>query len=453
MFTYRRSQRLDAILRSSLYSHFSESLSGIATIRAYREEGRFLKENRDWVDIENRAYWLTVTNQRWLGLRLDFLGMLLVLSVSMLTVGTRFTVSPAKTGVALSYILSIQQAFGFMIRQLAEVENDMNSVERIVYYARDLEQEPPHDVPERKPPAPWPSEGGLEIKDAVLKYRPELPLVLKGLRMTVKGGEKIGIVGRTGAGKSSIMVALFRLVELLSGSISIDGVDISTIGLNDVRKAVSIIPQDATLYSGTLRSNLDPFGSHEDARLWDALRRSYLVEDTMRMSPTAKDEEVGIDGDGDQRESGSITPNAPRFTLDSPIEVEGSNLSIGQRSLVSLARALVKDSKILILDEATASVDYETDRKIQDTITTEFHDRTILCIAHRLRTIIAYDRICVMDNGNIAEFDAPDVLHAQNGIFRGMCEHSSITLEDIRRARKKRAIRDELESRDCMFHQ
>jgi ABC-type methionine transport system ATPase subunit len=195
------------------------------------------------------------------------------------------------------------------------------------------------------------------------------------------------------------------------------------------------------------------------------------------MSPTAKDEEVGIDGDGDQRESGSITPNAPRFTLDSPIEVEGSNLSIGQRSLVSLARALVKDSKILILDEATASVDYETDRKIQDTITTEFHDRTILCIARtslhfvfsrfpiamifltadsvidRLRTIIAYDRICVMDNGNIAEFDAPDVLHAQNGIFRGMCEHSSITLEDIRRARKKRAIRDELESRDCMFHQ
>jgi ABC-type multidrug transport system fused ATPase/permease subunit len=217
--------------------------------------------------------------------------------------------------------------------------------------------------------------------------------------------------------------------------------------------------------SGTLRSNLDPFGLHEDARLWDALKRSYLVEDTKRISPTAKDQEAGIDGDGDQRESGSITPNAPRFTLDSPIEAEGSDLSTGQRSLVSLARALVKDSKILILDEATASVDYETDRKIQDTITTEFHDRTILCIARtsssfvstamifltadsiadRLRTIISYDRICVMDNGNIAEFDAPDVLHAQNGIFRAMCEHSSITLEDIRRARKDRAVRDELE--------
>jgi len=388
---------------------------------------------------------LTVTNQRWLGLRLDFLGILLILSVSMLTVGTRFTVSPAKTGVALSCILSIQQAFGWMIRQLAEVENNMNSVERIVYYARDLEQEAPHEIPERKPAASWPSEAKLEIKDAVLKYRPELPLVLKGLNMTVNGGEKIGIVGRTGAGKSSIMVALFRLVELVSGSISIDGVDISKIGLNDVRNAISIIPQDATLYSGTLRSNLDPFGLHDDARLWDALRRSYLVEDSKRMSSRAKDEEGGIDGDEDQRGTGSTTPNAPRFTLDSSIEAEGSNLSIGQRSLVSLARALVKDSKILILDEATASVDYETDRKIQDTITTEFQDRTILCIAHRLRTIISYDRVCVMDNGSIAEFDAPDVLHGQNGIFRTMCEHSSITLEDIHRAHKERAVRDELE--------
>ena len=185
------------------------------------------------------------------------------------------------------------------------------------------------------------------------------------------------------------------------------------------------------------------------------------------MSSGAKDEEGRVDGDEDQGGTGSTTPNAPRFTLDSPIEAEGSNLSIGQRSLVSLARALVKDSKLLIMDEATASVDYETDRKIQDTITTEFHDRTILCIARtssssfclrhsddsltteliidRLRTIISYDRVCVMDDGNIAEFDAPDILHGQNGIFRTMCEHSSISLEDIRRARKERAVRDELE--------
>jgi len=248
------------------------------------------------------------------------------------------------------------------------------------------------------------------------------------------------------------MVALFRIVELVSGSINIDGVDIAKIGLDDVRNAVSIIPQDATLFSGTLRSNLDPFGLHDDARLWDALKRSYLVEDNRRFSSAKAEEgegevevEVEVEGDENQHGTGASSPSAPRFTLDSPIDDEGSNLSVGQRSLVSLARALVKDSKILILDEATASVDYETDRKIQDTIATEFHDRTMLCIAHRLRTIISYDRICVMDNGNIAEFDTPDVLHAQNGIFRAMCEHSSITLEDIRRARKERAARDELE--------
>ncbi|KAH9031756.1 P-loop containing nucleoside triphosphate hydrolase protein [Lactarius pseudohatsudake] len=219
------------------------------------------------------------------------------------------------------------------------------------------------------------------------------------------------------------MIELFRIVELLSGSISIDGVDISKLGLNDVRNAISIIPQDPTLFSGTLRSNLDPFGQHDDARLWDALRRSYLVEDTKSISlvkPELDEEEIG---------TRVTTPRAPRFTLDSSIEDEGSNLSIGQRSLVSLARALVKDSKILILDEATASVDYETDRKIQETIADEFRDRTILCIAHRLRTIISYDRICVLDNGKIVEYDAPEVLYAQDGIFRGMCDRSNITLE------------------------
>ncbi|KAH9031754.1 ABC transporter [Lactarius pseudohatsudake] len=436
----REMKRLDAILRSSLYSHFSETLSGIATIRAYGEEVRFFNENRDRVNIENRAYWMTVTNQRWLGIRLDLLGTLLILVIAMLTVGTRFSVSPAQTGVSLSYILSVQQSFGWMVRQLAEVENNMNSVERIVYYARDLEQEPPHEIPDQKPPVPWPSNGKLEINEAVLKYRPELPLVLKGLSMSVEGGEKIGIVGRTGAGKSSIMIALFRIVELVSGSINIDGVDISKLGLNDVRNAISIIPQDPTLFSGSLRSNLDPFGQHDDARLWDALRRSYLVEEAKRISPVLSE----VDGEEEQLGTGSTTPNAPRFTLDSPIEEEGSNLSIGQRSLVSLARALVKDSKILILDEATASVDYETDRKIQETIANEFRDRTILCIAHRLRTIISYDRICVLDSGKIAEFGVPEDLYAQDGIFRGMCEHSSITLDDIRRARKEREAGDEI---------
>ncbi|KAK0469891.1 ABC transporter [Desarmillaria tabescens] len=416
----RELKRLDAVLRSTLYSHFSESLSGLATIRAYGESERFLKENEERIDMENRAYWLTVTNQRWLGIRLDFLGALLTFIVAMLTVGTRFSISPAQTGVTLSYILSVQQAFGWLVRQSAEVENDMNSVERVVHYATEIEQEAPHVLPDSKVPESWPSVGHVELKDVVLSYRPGLPAVLKGITMTVKAGEKIGIVGRTGAGKSSIMTALYRLVELSSGSIHIDGVDISTVGLTELRKSLSIIPQDALLFSGTLRSNLDPFNSHDDAKLWDALKRSYLVESPAK---TVADE------------NGDVSTPINRFSLDTVIEDEGANLSIGQRSLVSLARALVKDSRILILDEATASVDYETDRNIQNTITHEFQDRTILCIAHRLRTIISYDRICVLDAGEIAEFDTPSQLYQKtDGIFRGMCDRSSITLDDIRLA-------------------
>ncbi|KAG1747124.1 ABC transporter [Suillus paluster] len=415
----RELKRLDALLRSSLYSHFSESLSGLTTIRAYGELDRFRAENIELVDVENRAYWLTVVNQRWLCMRLEFLGALLTLTVALLTVGTRFSISPGQTGVALSYIVMVQQSFTYMVRQLSEVENCMNSVERVMHYAKEVEQEAAHVVENSPAPADWPSQGEIVMKDVVLRYRPELPPVLKGLSMSLSPGEKIGVVGRTGAGKSSIMTAIYRMVELASGSISIDGVNISTVGLAQLRKGLSIIPQDAFLFSGTLRTNLDPFELHDDAKLCDAMKRAHLVESNRDLPFTS-----------------ALPPNegqpGPRFTLESPIDDEGSNLSIGQRSLVSLARALVNDTKILILDEATASVDYETDRKIQDTIAYEFKERTILCIAHRLQTIIGYDRICVMDAGTIAEFDTPANLFAMpDGIFRGMCERSSITLDDI----------------------
>ncbi|KAG5350812.1 hypothetical protein C0989_009160 [Termitomyces sp. Mn162] len=359
----RELKRLDAVLRSSLYSHFSESLSGLATIRAYGESERFRLDNEARVDIENR----------WLGIRLDCLGALLTFTVSMLAVGTRFTISPAQTGLVLSYILSVQQAFGWLVRQSAEVENNMNSVERIVHYVTAIEQEAPHELPKPKLPSQWPPEGRVELNNVVLCYRHELPAVLKGISMIVAAGEKIGIVGRTGAGKSSIMT------ELTDGSITIDGTDISKVGLTDLRSGLAIIPQDPLLFSGTLRTNLDPFGLHDDAKLWDALKRSYLVENTSKHDSLSTTDEV-------------VPSNAHtllnRFTLDSIIEDEGGNLSIGQRSLVSLARALVKDSKVIILDEATglvfmpsASVDYETDRNIQDTITNEFKDKTVLCIA------------------------------------------------------------------------
>jgi len=300
-----------------------------------------------------------------------------------------------------------------LTRQTAEVENYLNSVERVVHYSRSdlMQQEAPHEIPENKPAPAWPEKGAIEFKDLSMRYRPGLPNVLHGISMSIRGGEKIGIVGRTGAGKSSITLALLRIVEY-AGSITIDGVDISKIGLRDLRTKIAIIPQDPTIFSGSVRTALDPFSLYDDARLWDALRRSFLVED--------------------KHTNGSAESSAGRITLDTMIESESLNLSVGERSLLSLARALVRDTKVVILDEATASVDLETDKKIQQTIQTEFKDRTLICIAHRLRTILNYDRILVLDSGNIAEFDTPLALFRKDdGIFRGLCENSSVTETDI----------------------
>ena len=247
-----------------------------------------------------------------------------------------------------------------------------------------------------------------ESRCRLTMYRDGLPLVLKGLDMHVAAGERIGVVGRTGAGKSSIMSTLFRLVELSGGSITIDGVDISTIGLHDLRSKLAIIPQDPTLFKGTIRTNLDPFNEHSDLELWGALRQADLVSN-----------------------EASMEDRSGRIHLDSVVEEEGLNFSLGQRQLMALARALVRGSQIIVCDEATSSVDFETDQKIQQTIVEGFRGKTLLCIAHRLKTIIGYDRICVMDAGVIAELDKPIKLYDQGGIFRGMCDRSGIRREDF----------------------
>lgn len=413
----REIKRLDAMLRSLLYSHFAESLTGLPTIRSFGEIPRFLHENKYYVDLENRALFLSVTNQRWLAIRLDFLGGIMVFVVAILAVSGTNGISPAQVGLVLTYTTSLTQLCGLVTRQSAEVENYMNSVERVLQYSRKdlIVQEAAHEVPECKPSASWPSEGAIDFEAIRMSYRSGLPEVLKGITMHIHGGEKVGIVGRTGAGKSSMLLALFRIVELSAGSIHIDGMDISKIGLRDLRSKISIIPQDPLLFSGTIRSNLDPFSMYDDAKLWDSLRRSYLIEDNN--AATYPD--------------GSRT----RFTLDSVVESEGANLSQGERSLLSIARALVKNSKVVILDEATASVDLSTDAKIQHTIRTEFSDRTLLCIAHRLRTILGYDRILVLDAGAICEFDTPvNLFMKEDGAFRSMCERSNITMEDIVRS-------------------
>lgn len=403
----REVKRFESVLRSHVFAKFSEGLSGTACIRAYGLKDRFITDLRNSIDEMDSAYFLTFANQRWLSTRLDIIGNLLVFVTGILVVTSRFNVSPSIAGLVLSYILAIVQMIQFTVRQLAEVENGMNATERLHYYGTQLEEEAPlHTVEVRKS---WPESGEIIFDNVQMRYRENLPLVLSGLSMHVKGGERIGVVGRTGAGKSSIMSTLFRLVELSGGSITVDGLDISTIGLQDLRSRLAIIPQDPTLFKGTIRSNLDPFSEHTDLELWSALRQSDLISEEQ----TLEDKSPG------------------RIHLDGIVEDEGLNFSLGQRQLMALARALVRGSQIIVCDEATSSVDMETDEKIQRTIATGFRGKTLLCIAHRLKTIINYDRICVMDQGRISELDTPLALYEKGGIFRSMCDRSGIRKEDL----------------------
>ncbi|KAL1862548.1 ATP-binding cassette transporter yor1 [Diaporthe australafricana] len=422
----REVKRFESVFRSSVFAKFGEGLSGVSSIRAYGLKDRFIDNLRDSIDEMNAAYYLTFSNQRWLSVRLDAIGNALVFTTGILVVTERFNVSPSIGGLVLSYILAIVQMIQFTVRQLAEVENGMNAVERLRYYGTQLEEEAPLHTIEVRPS--WPEKGEIVFDNVEMCYREGLPLVLKGLDMHVRGGERIGIVGRTGAGKSSIMSTLFRLVEISAGRITIDGIDISTIGLNDLRKRLAIIPQDPTLFRGTVRSNLDPFNEHTDLALWSALRQADLVPSNSSGSG---------DDTGPDSPAAATPKDASRIHLDSVVEEDGLNFSLGQRQLMALARALVRGSQIIVCDEATSSVDMETDDKIQATIASGFRGKTLLCIAHRLRTIVGYDRICVMDAGRIAELGPPlELWRDERGIFRGMCERSGIRLEDIRGARE-----------------
>jgi ATP-binding cassette subfamily C (CFTR/MRP) protein 1 len=406
----REIKRHEAVQRSFVFAKFSEAIAGTATIRAYGLQDRFSRSVGDAIDGMNSAYFLTFANQRWLSVRLDVIGNCLVFTTGILVVTSRFSINPSVGGLVLSYILSIVQMIQFTVRQLAEVENNMNATERIHYYATQLEEEAPLKLKDVRDS--WPEKGEIMFNHVEMRYRAGLPLVLKGLHLHVKAGERIGIVGRTGAGKSSIMSTLFRMVELSGGSIVIDGVNIAEVGLGDLRQRLAIIPQDPTLFRGTIRSNLDPFGEHSDMDLWSALRQADLV---------------GAEA--------QIEDKTARIHLDSTVEEEGLNFSLGQRQLMALARALVRGSQIIVCDEATSSVDMETDQKIQKTIASGFKGKTLLCIAHRLKTIINYDRIVVMDQGKIAEVDTPVALYEMSGsIFRGMCERSGIRREDFEEA-------------------
>ena len=412
--TSRDMKRLNSVSRSPIYVQFNETVLGVATIRAFGCQHRFTEENYKRIDANNRPFlWMWATN-RWLHCRVDVLGAFVSFCTGAVLVSSRNWINPGLAGLSLSYALTFTHHVLWVVRMYAINEMNMNAIERIHEYL-DIEEEPPAHIPETSPRISWPELGTVQVKNLVMKYATDTPAVLCDVSFETRPREKIGIVGRTGSGKSTLAMSLFRFMEPTSGQIFIDGIDIHSIGLDDLRSRLTIIPQDPVLFSGTLRSNLDPFGQYDDAVLWAALKRSHL-----------------IDGQQEENQTQSCNPSLSSsvnieniITLDSPVTGSGSNWSQGQRQLIALARALVKKTSLIILDEATSSVDFDTDHQIQETIRTEFTDSTLLCIAHRIRTVADYDRILVLDQGQVKEFDTPYELMTRDGsIFQQMCERS-----------------------------
>lgn len=399
-------KRIEAVQRSVVVARFSEALGGTTTIRAYQMENKFCERLDASVDSMDAAYYLTIGGLHWLSVRLDVLGSISVLAVGLLVVFSQFEIDPSVSGLVLAYMITVMQMIPWIVVQFAEVENNMNATERIHHYGTQIEQEEQQNA-QREPMRPsWPERGEIEFQEVSMRYRPELPLVLQNLTLHIRPGERIGIVGRTGAGKSSILTALFRLADY-EGRICIDGADISKISFHDLRSSLTIIPQDPTLFQGSVRDNLDPYTQHSDEELWRALQQAGLANT-------------------------SGQKQAYPVQLDSVVAVDGQNFSLGQRQLLALARALVRNSRIIVCDEATSAVDFETDRQVTETIA-NLQDRTVLCIAHRLKTIIHYDRVLVMDAGRIAELDTPlNLYDREGGIFRSMCDKSNIGRDEFR---------------------
>ncbi|GAA6044266.1 hypothetical protein JCM8097_004322 [Rhodosporidiobolus ruineniae] len=393
--TSRELKRLDATTKSPIFASFQETLGGVSTIRAYRQPPRFIAENEARVDRNNEPYFASVSCNRWLAIRLEFLGAIIIFSSALLAVFTLVqyhNLNAGVVGLMLSYALTTTQSLNWIVRSATEVETNIVSVERVLEYTH-LTSEAPLEVADNKPAEDWPQTGSITFDHVQARYRPELDLVLRDVSFEIKGGESVGVCGRTGAGKSSLTMVLYRVVEAAGGRVLIDGVDVSKIGLRDLRSRLSIIPQDSQMFAGTLRQNLDPTGEASDAQLWSALGQCRLKDHVERMEGK----------------------------LDAKIDEGGTNFSAGQRQLICLGRALLRRSKILVLDEATAAVDVESDRDIQTVIRREFASCTIFVIAHRLGTIMDCDKILVMDKGRVAEFDSPaKLLERPESIFRSL---------------------------------
>ncbi len=367
------------------------------------------------IDAHARAFWYIWLFNRWMAFRLNVIGAFFAILVAAVIVSAK-GIDASLAGFALSFALQYSGAITWTIRQYTSVELAMNAMERIVEYSRITTE----DQEGRDVPAAWPTEGHLQVEGLVAGYAPDLPPVLKGLSFSITKNQRVGVVGRTGAGKSSLTLALFRFLEAREGNIIIDGIDVSRIKLQQLRGRLAIIPQDPVLFSGTVRSNLDTFDEHSDAELYNALERVHLIRGTGNNSSH---------GGPTHSRNTTVLPTPDTNTnifssLSSRISEGGLNLSQGQRQLLTLARAIVARPKIMVLDEATSAVDMATDVLIQRSIREEFGDSTLLVIAHRLSTIADFDRILVMSEGKAVEYDTPRNLLVKRGLFAEMVERS-----------------------------
>ncbi|KAJ2614564.1 hypothetical protein EV177_002006 [Coemansia sp. RSA 1804] len=416
LHTSRELKRLESNSMSPLLSLFGELIQGTTTIRAFNVKHYYIKEAMNRISAHNRSFYGVWSTNMWLGMRVEAVSAVVASTTAIFILFNLNWIDAGMAGFILLYAMSFSDQMFWVIRDYSGNEMNMNAMERIMQYLNIDQEAALESGPENKPSAVWPKKGDLQIKDLVVEYSPGIP-VLHGVSLSVKHGERIGVVGRTGAGKSTISLALLRFLEASKGKIVLDGVDISKIGLEDLRRNVTVIPQDPVLFNGTIRFNLDPFDEHPDELLWEALRRTHLARDDASQAS-------GVDGNddfpGSERMAGIFA------SLDAEIRENGHNISAGQRQLVALARAMIRRSRLIIMDEATASVDFDADKRIQNTIRgPEFANSTLLCIAHRLRTIIDYDKVLVLDDGRVAEFDTPhNLLQNEGGIFRSMCEES-----------------------------
>ncbi|WRT70501.1 uncharacterized protein IL334_007499 [Kwoniella shivajii] len=409
--TSREIKRIDSITRSQIYSSFGEQLDGLSVIRAFGKQDIFENRMQDAINVEGRAYILTLVIQRWLGVRLDLSSNLLILLIAIFGILFRYSVDPSSFGVVFSYALSAAQLFSNLVSLYAQVELEMNNAERIIHYTN-LPIEPPPHLSTDPSEHIWPKEGKMKFNKVSLRYSEEGPWVLKNLKFQVEGGEKVGVIGRTGAGKSSLVGGIMKMIDI-QGKIEVDGLDLGLMGVDTVRERIGIIPQDAFLFEGTIRDNLDPLSKHPDHHL-NSLLSLIHSDPLLPMNQSTKD----------------------KFRLDSKVGNGGNDFSAGEKQLIALIRALARDTKILLLDEATSSVDPETDSLIQRIIQNHLQGVTLISIAHRLQTVAYYDRILVLDQGKVAEYDTPLSIYDKiDSIFRQLCDRVNLRRTDLLRLR------------------